>query len=197
MSGWVSGDGPMPFRGKTTISEGFPTTFRRCSEDFRRVSDDDQRGCRPFPKMVRRFPEDFRGVPKMFRRFPEGFPKMFRGARGVPEGFWEGGAQSGLSGKSGALPGRVGSAGGTGILCMGTGLYFFLCGCSFSAFSSVVFDVFFYANLVSASLIGPFVPRGTKCCSLIGYSRYCPRILLSRLYGQRISLTNLKVRNKH
>ena len=40
-------------------------------------------------------------------------------------------------------------------------------------------DVFFYANLVSGSLIGPFVPRGTEYCSLIGYAAYCPRILLA------------------
>ena len=57
--------------GKTTISEGFPTTFRRCSEDFRRVSDDDQRGCRRFPKMFRRFPEDF-------PRGSDDFPKISR-----------------------------------------------------------------------------------------------------------------------
>ena len=34
--------------------------------------------------------------------------------------------------------------------------------------SSVVVDVPLYADLVSCSLIGPLVPRGTKCCSLIG-----------------------------
>ena len=52
----------------------------------------------------------------MFRRFPEDFPRgsedVPKISRGGPEGFWEGGATSGLSGKSGALPGRVRSAGG-------------------------------------------------------------------------------------
>ena len=39
-------------------------------------------------------------------------------------------------------------------------------------------DVPFYANWGSCSLIGPFVPRGTKCCSLIGCGVDCRGILL-------------------
>ena len=38
--------------------------------------------------------------------------------------------------------------------------------------------VVFYANLVSGSLIGPFVPRGTKYRSLIGYGAVSRGILL-------------------
>ena len=56
-----------------------------------------------------------------------------------------------------ALPGRSGAP-----------LPFLLCG----------LDVPFYANLVSGSLIGPLVPRGTKYCSLIGYPAYSRPILL-------------------
>ena len=91
------------------ISEGFPTIFRRCSEDFRGVSDDEPRGCRGFPKMFRRFPDDDpRGsedVPKISRAVPEGAP---RGPRGV---LGRGRSIGGLSGKSGGTSGKVRSAG--------------------------------------------------------------------------------------
>ena len=56
---------------------------------FRGVSD-------AFPTISRGVPDD---VPKISRGVSKDVP---RGSRGVPEGFWEGGAYSELSGKSGA-----------------------------------------------------------------------------------------------
>ena len=145
------------------ISEGCPTTIRGVADHFRRCSED-------FPKIS----EGFR---RCSEDFPRGSRRCSEGARGVPEGFWEGGAPSGLSGKSGALPGRVGSAGGAqGYFTLGTGLYF---SCVVVLFYFLCHRTHFLCKFFSGSLIGPFVPRGTKCCSLIGGGTDRPRILLA------------------
>ena len=160
---------------------GFSDAFRRLSEDF--------------PKMFRICSE---GVPKMFRRFPEGCPRgsgkgaLIWGFRGKARWVLGRGAYLGLSGTT--FVWLVEWKGAYSSPFRFRGLID-----SLPVRSSVGCYCHFLCKFFSGSLIGPFVPRGTKCGSLIGQVPYSPRILLvmyeyllHRLFQKRILLSDWK-----